>query len=691
MDTVKNPYLIPVYIKPRKVGDSTLNYRNLQDITFDKFFDFFFRKLNDYTDSWKWLHARHDAVVTYALDSLLGFCHDPLKIRATQEMLYTFMLEDRLQSFILDPAAPFDKWADNTNGDHGIKMLTSLETLVSRLHDELGKVQDSGKRPLDPFISYVAELNSSELMKNIREFISIFDKPVEFSFLIASYEGKYGESSFNEFKSMLEQYRNNPEGSYNRTEKMRYGIYVQEVVATFFDGDKKILIEERDYMQGMEDSKEPHCFIGVKKSFLIELLGLNHEDFLGEFMPDSNEPLKMTLRIEKLEGGEHKISTWIEEPSEDVVLEYVPSEYKKTYGHTHAKMISRMRNSNDKPKAERTKVQNALFGKTKSVVTRDELAYEAKVRYFNFFFGQCSEFMREDFGRKLGELRYLAFVAKEFLFIKIFTNIVFPKILAVDDQCVEIVDAVNPTLILDPEGKSEIIPNTIEINDRYRIQMITGPNQNGKSRFVDSVGLNQILFQAGWPVFAKSAQISPMTDLRNRYVHSGVGILGESRFSNECGDVFKDFAESKGAYPVFLIDEPYTGTNYLDAEQLLKELLLACSEENVTVFLTTHFHGLIDFIEELSNGRNLHCVVEDDGVFTYKIREGSSTKSNALVVAEKAGVRYGSLKAILKKKKTRNKITGEFDSEEVLVIEENTLPETSTDNNQDDDSDDLPF
>jgi DNA mismatch repair ATPase MutS len=111
------------------------------------------------------------------------------------------------------------------------------------------------------------------------------------------------------------------------------------------------------------------------------------------------------------------------------------------------------------------------------------------------------------------------------------------------------------------------------------------------------------------------------------------------------------FAEMNGAYPLVLVDEPYTGTNPGDAESLLKEMIQACSEEGISLMLTTHFHGLIDFITTLPNGRNLHCVVNSNKGFTYQIQPGSSRISNALLVAEHAGVRLDQLKKTIQERK----------------------------------------
>jgi hypothetical protein len=655
----KDKSLIPVYTRGPKEGESLLKYRDMKNITLDIFMSLFLKKLIENYERWHWLHARVDAVCHLVLNCLTAFCHDPDKIKKTQDMIFVMMHEHRLREFILDKKAPYDGWAYQNTRDEGIKMLESLCGITAGLNEELQKTQDTGKVATQPFISYFNELSNGQRMKDIKEFIEIFNKPLEFTFLIANHR------EFNDCDSMLRQYRNNPEGSYNRTEKMRYGVDAHEIVAHFFDGDKKIAIEEYSYMQGMQESKEEHCLIHLPKSYLIlEVLKISYEDFLEKLIPEVSEPMKVTLRIDVLGEKSHKVSCVFSEPDEDVVLEYVP-EHRVVGRDSNVpeRMISRLRNENDKPKKERNEFQKNFLGKVKSNVTGSEFIYQTKVRYFSHFLGKCKEFIHEDFGRVLGDLRYLAYVAGEFNFLRIVeVPLIFPKIIPMEEGRTEIVDAYNPTLILDPERKGPVVPNLILIDEKRKIQAITGPNQNGKSRYMDTVGLNYILFQAGWPIFAKKAEISPRTDLRVRYVHSGVGISGESRFSNECKEVFHDFNGASGAHPLFLIDEPYTGTNYPDAETLLKEILLACSEEGVTVFLTTHFHGMIDFVSSLSNGHNLHCVIKEGG-FTYKIEDGSSTESNALQVAENAGVRYESIKNILRKKKDPPTI------EEVSAIE----------------------
>lgn len=670
MNTKTNDFLVPVYKKPHRLGKGTLDYSNLKDITFDKFFKFFTQKLHEYSNKWNWLHARVDAVQAYTQSSLLEFCHDSEKIRVTQNMISIFMKEDELREFILDKNAPFDIWSQRgEDQDPYVGMLRAFNEITSELIQKFEKIKDGSRETLSPFISYLAKVKSGSLMKDINNFLPLFNEVIEFTFLIANHK------EFDDFDSRLKEHDYQTQHPHKHfDDKLRYGIMgAHDIKCYLVEGVERKLLENK-YLFGEE--VESHCLMSIPKIFIAkQVFGLERREFLTEFMPSSHEPLEMTLRIEKLAHNKHRLSYTLREPTTDVVLEYIPETLKENGpGWNRKKMLPRIREDGDFPKGKRTSLQKSLLGVTKTVVTKGRFVYRAKCRYFQSFFSKCERFISEDFGFKLGELRYLAYISNEFRYISISHSLIFPEILPIEDGVAEIKDASNPTLLLNPKHSKNVVSNDINFDNKRRIQMITGPNQNGKSRYMDTIGLSQIMFQAGWPIFAKNARISPKTDLRIHYVHSGIGITGESRFSNECLGILGHLNSVKGKYPLFLIDEPYTGTNYIDAELLLKEFLRACSEENISVVLASHFHGLIEYIDTLPNGVNLHCVLGVENSFTFKIAVGSSTKSNALHVAKKAGVRYSNIKKILQSYK--------IDKEEIMLISEE---------NEEEHEGDLPF
>lgn len=58
-----------------------------------------------------------------------------------------------------------------------------------------------------------------------------------------------------------------------------------------------------------------------------------------------------------------------------------------------------------------------------------------------------------------------------------------------------------------------VVQNDIAFQDGGELFILTGRNQGGKTTFLRSVGMAQVLFQLGWPVPANAAAISPAAEL----------------------------------------------------------------------------------------------------------------------------------------------------------------------------------
>lgn len=65
-------------------------------------------------------------------------------------------------------------------------------------------------------------------------------------------------------------------------------------------------------------------------------------------------------------------------------------------------------------------------------------------------------------------------------------------------------------MVNDNRGAAHLVTNDHYSDHTARIFILTGPNQGGKTTFLRSVGIAQVLFQAGCFVPAKSAASSPV-------------------------------------------------------------------------------------------------------------------------------------------------------------------------------------
>ena len=264
----------------------------------------------------------------------------------------------------------------------------------------------------------------------------------------------------------------------------------------------------------------------------------------------------------------------------------------------------------------------------------------------------------ENIKEPVKELRYLAAVAKYYNYVNKKTNTSLPKILDKEDKRTIMLRMLNPNLINKVNDK-DLVSNFVKTDLQSRIQVISGPNANGKSTYISGIAINQTIAQAGWPVFATYGIISPKDKILTHYVRDGDIRLNESRFQRELTRIEAIFREVT-PYSLVLIDELGTGTRPDDGKEVLKDVIKVLGKSGTTSFLITHFgNGVLEMIEKTPYAKNIHCVSyekEGDLVFTYKIEDGSSDKSEGLYLARKRGINEEGLVKILQERENRGEI-----------------------------------
>lgn len=605
---------------------------DLKDITLETFLDSFLK----FPREWIWWRASSEDVIAYAKHIITTFSSDKEIIEARQELLMTMFRNPELAEFLL-----FRQEEEQTIFMGYSNVFTfSSEKLQAYLNylGALAKILlETKDASLEPFRQCVQIENRSQKVKDAHDFLKLLQKP----FTLKCYIGCSPHDNFHNCEQHAREY---PEAKGDKKEwylkTHSFDLYAP-MYEVWMDKGLKVDIQTVSFMDKW--SKQWKGWGHLSNKFFMDLFGVNLEKLLLELVPRINDPIMLTLNFREVRGG-YVVTGLLEDT--DLVFDYTDDR------RTPRKHFVRPRTEKDEVKTTRTELQLSLFGKEKTMeVGKNNPLYReiyaSKETFFKKFIDEYKENLI-NLGHILAELRYLALVADLFKWRSKFTPVVFPKIHSQAKNITVIKQMKNPALVLELENPIAVVANDVSIGRENRVHIITGPNRNGKTRYMDGIGLSQIMMQAGWPIFAESAEMSPKTSINVHVVHSGVGVQGESRFSHECERMRKLF-ESLTTYPIVFIDEAYTGTNWVDGQKLLEELLSVAGEFEVSLFLATHYHGLIDFVGKIPNGKNLHCVVGPDSSFTFKIKEGSSVFSNALQVAEEAGARGFQLREILQK------------------------------------------
>lgn len=141
--------------------------------------------------------------------------------------------------------------------------------------------------------------------------------------------------------------------------------------------------------------------------------------------------------------------------------------------------------------------------------------------------------------------------------------------------------------------QSEVVPNEVNFSGDRHIFIITGPNSGGKTTYTRAVGQAQVLFQAGLPVPAVSARLSPVDAIYTHFAREERAEANGGRLAQELNSLSQVFHKAS-RYSLILLNEPLTGTDHISARSLGKDLLGGLKLLGARAIFVTHLHELLD-------------------------------------------------------------------------------------------------
>jgi hypothetical protein len=180
--------------------------------------------------------------------------------------------------------------------------------------------------------------------------------------------------------------------------------------------------------------------------------------------------------------------------------------------------------------------------------------------------------------------------------------------------------------------------NDFHLKESESFYILTGPNMAGKSTFLRSLGINLVLANAGFPVFAETFTIPEVKlfssmrtsdDLANEssYFHAELSRLA----------LMKETLE-KNKKLFVLLDEILKGTNSVDKQEGSKKFLSKMQKLGARGVIATHDLSLCELSKENSAFVNYYFdsnINGDEMTFDYKINRGICQNMNASFLLKK--------------------------------------------------------
>lgn len=210
----------------------------------------------------------------------------------------------------------------------------------------------------------------------------------------------------------------------------------------------------------------------------------------------------------------------------------------------------------------------------------------------------------------------------------------------VDEPRFSLTNARHPLLYLNfKKEQKTVVPLNVRIDEQTRIIVVSGPNAGGKSVCMKTVGLLQMMVQAG--LLISAAEASTVGVFKQLFVDIGDDQSIESDLSTYSAHLskMKNFVEQANGKTLVLIDEFGTGTDPQFGGPIAEAVLESLNHKKVRGMVTTHYSNLKIFAshtEGLENASMLFNNVEMQPL--YMLEVGKPGSSYAFEIAQKIGL-----------------------------------------------------
>ncbi|QIS03208.1 DNA mismatch repair protein [Nocardia brasiliensis] len=184
-------------------------------------------------------------------------------------------------------------------------------------------------------------------------------------------------------------------------------------------------------------------------------------------------------------------------------------------------------------------------------------------------------------------------------------------------RCRELRD---PTLVL--SSSAPVGGNAIE-GARRSLIFVTGANSGGKSTFLRSAGLAQVMLQAGMFVQADSFAADVRAGVCTHFRTEDDATMTYGRLQEELARM-REITEVIGPGALLLCNEPFASTNEREGTQIAEPILRALRDAGVKIFCVTHLHDLAREFYDRRGDSELFLRAErlPDGTRTFRLVEG---------------------------------------------------------------------
>ena len=170
--------------------------------------------------------------------------------------------------------------------------------------------------------------------------------------------------------------------------------------------------------------------------------------------------------------------------------------------------------------------------------------------------------------------------------------------------------------------QTPVVANEVHAEGRSLI-MITGANQGGKSTLLRSLGLAQLMMQAGMFTGAQALRASVCTGIFTHYKREEDATLESGKLDEELSRM-SQIASQITRHSILLCNESFASTNEREGSEIARQIVKAMLDKQIKVFFVTHMYDLAHgfYAQQHGSAVFLRAERQPDGQRTFKLAAG---------------------------------------------------------------------
>lgn len=164
------------------------------------------------------------------------------------------------------------------------------------------------------------------------------------------------------------------------------------------------------------------------------------------------------------------------------------------------------------------------------------------------------------------------------------------------------------------------VGNSCSIKDK-KLLVVTGANQGGKSTFLRSIGIAQIMMQCGMFVGASVYQSGIYKEFFTHFTRREDSSMNSGRLDEELRRM-SQIVDHLGKSSLVLLNESFSTTTELEGSEIAYDILKAFYQKNVTVLTVTH---LLSFAQKVFDEKKADDSLKIDFLSAERLPDGKRT------------------------------------------------------------------